>query len=129
MIESFHKPPRFFEFILRSTLMSGDREGLAGDFEEIYNDICIQRGRTKGRLWYVRQILACLPRYTSHIIYWRTAMMYTSLRLAFRRLRRLPFHSAITVSGLAIGLAFFTLLAAFIHDDLTFDRFHEKAAR
>ena len=129
MTDSFRKPPRFLEFVLRSVLLSGDREGLSGDFEEIYNSTRNQTGPAAARLWYVRQILACLPRYVAHIMIWRITMLYTTLKLAFRRLRRLSFQSAITVIGLAIGLAFFTLLAAFIRDDLSFDRFHEKADR
>jgi hypothetical protein len=38
-------------------------------------------------------------------------------------------RAVISVAGLAIGLAFFALLAAYVRDDLMFDRFHAKADR
>jgi putative ABC transport system permease protein len=56
-------------------------------------------------------------------------MLGTYLRTAFRILLRQRPSAAISVAGLAIGLAFFALLVAFVRDDLTFDRFHAKADR
>lgn len=56
-------------------------------------------------------------------------MFGTYLRTAFRNLKKQRPSAAISVVGLAIGLAFFALLAAYVRDDLTFDRFHAKADR
>jgi hypothetical protein len=56
-------------------------------------------------------------------------MFGTYLRAAFRNLKKQRPSAAISVVGLAIGLAFFALLAAYARDDLTFDRFHAKADR
>lgn len=56
-------------------------------------------------------------------------MLGTYLRTAFRILKKQRPSAAISVAGLAIGLAFFALLAAYVRDELTFDRFHAKADR
>jgi putative ABC transport system permease protein len=53
-------------------------------------------------------------------------MLGTYLRTAFRILKKQRPSAAISVAGLAIGLAFFALLVAYVRDDLTFDRFHAK---
>ena len=56
-------------------------------------------------------------------------MFWTHLKTAFRVLRKERLSAAIGIVGLAIGLAFFALLVAYIRDELTFDRFHAKADR
>lgn len=54
-------------------------------------------------------------------------MLKNLLKTAFRILRKQKLTSAINIVGLGIGLAFFSLLVAYVRDDLTFDRFHKKA--
>jgi putative ABC transport system permease protein len=56
-------------------------------------------------------------------------MFRNNLKTAFRILRKQRLTAVINIAGLAIGLAFFALLVAYIRDDLTFDRFHAKADR
>lgn len=127
MTETYHKPPSLLEKILSSILAASDKEALCGDFEEIHNDIVSQKGKIRARLWYLKQILSCLPRYIIHLLLWKAVILVKSLLLAFRKLRRLQLTSTINIAGLAIGLAFFALLVAFVRDELTFDLFHEKS--
>jgi putative ABC transport system permease protein len=127
MTEKYHKPPYILEKLLSSILTASDREGLCGDFEEIYNEIISQKGRGMASFWYTKQVLSSLPRYIIHLILWRSFILVKFLLIAFRRLRRLQLNSAINIAGLAIGLAFFALLVAFIRDELNFDSFHEKS--
>jgi len=54
-------------------------------------------------------------------------MVKNHLRMAFRILKKQKLTAVINIIGLGIGLSFFILLAAYVRDDLTFDRFHEKA--
>ncbi|HUU52628.1 MAG TPA: ABC transporter permease [Candidatus Heimdallarchaeota archaeon] len=56
-------------------------------------------------------------------------MVWNHLKTAFRILRKQKLTAAINIIGLGIGLSFFILLVAYVRDDLTFDRFHEKADR
>ncbi|MGD9346286.1 MAG: ABC transporter permease [Candidatus Aminicenantes bacterium] len=56
-------------------------------------------------------------------------MVWNLLKTAFRILRKQSLTAVINIIGLGIGLSFFILLVAYVRDDLTFDRFHEKADR
>lgn len=56
-------------------------------------------------------------------------MFWTHLKMAFRILRTQRLSAVISIVGLAIGLAFFALLVAYVRDELTFDRFQAKADR
>ncbi|MBN1938625.1 MAG: ABC transporter permease [Candidatus Aminicenantes bacterium] len=56
-------------------------------------------------------------------------MLRNHLTMALRVFGKQRLSSVITVAGLGIGLAFFALLAIFVRDELSFDRFHAKANR
>lgn len=51
------------------------------------------------------------------------------LIIAFRNISRSKIHSAINVLGLSLGVATCILIALFVKDEWTFDRFHSKADR
>jgi putative ABC transport system permease protein len=46
-----------------------------------------------------------------------------------RNLRRHPAYTFINVTGLAVGMACCLLMLLFVRDELSYDRFHEKADR
>lgn len=48
------------------------------------------------------------------------------VKLAFRRLRTQKAYSFMNITGLAVGMACFIILALWIQDELSFDKFHEK---
>jgi putative ABC transport system permease protein len=50
-------------------------------------------------------------------------------RSALRSARRRPGFAALNVVGLAVGLACWMLIALYVHDESTADRFHERADR
>jgi putative ABC transport system permease protein len=54
-------------------------------------------------------------------------MFWNDLRSAFRNLKKRKFATFINGIGLAIAIAFFILLASFIRDETTYDRFHPRA--
>lgn len=54
-------------------------------------------------------------------------MLLIHLQTAWRHLRRNKVFSFINVAGLTIGLTSFLLIALYIFDELTFDRFHKNA--
>ena len=56
-------------------------------------------------------------------------MLSNYFKVAIRNLFRSKIYSFINISGLAIGLAAFWLIALYVADELSFDRFHEKASR
>ncbi|HTL07750.1 MAG TPA: ABC transporter permease [Chitinophagaceae bacterium] len=56
-------------------------------------------------------------------------MIKNYLLVAYRNLRRHRVFSFINIGGLAIGLAAFWLIMLYVANELSYDRFHEKAGR
>lgn len=56
-------------------------------------------------------------------------MLKNYFKIAWRNLARNRVFSAINIAGLAIGLASCMLISLYVIDELSFDRFHEKADR
>jgi putative ABC transport system permease protein len=56
-------------------------------------------------------------------------MLSNYLKIAWRNLVKNKVFSFINIAGLAIGLACFTLIALYVVDELSYDRYHKKANR
>jgi putative ABC transport system permease protein len=56
-------------------------------------------------------------------------MFSNNLRFSYRNLKRQRIYSLINISGLAVSLAACWLIALYVSDELSFDRFNEKADR
>jgi putative ABC transport system permease protein len=56
-------------------------------------------------------------------------MFSNYLKIAWRNLLKNKTFSLINIAGLASGLACFILIVLYIHDELSYDRYHEKADR
>ena len=56
-------------------------------------------------------------------------MLRNHLKIALRNLSKNRLFAALNISGLAIGLAASLLLALYVHDEWSYDRFHEHADR
>ncbi|MBS1596920.1 MAG: ABC transporter permease [Bacteroidetes bacterium] len=54
-------------------------------------------------------------------------MIRNYLKIAWRNLKKYKTFSAINIAGLAIGLACFLLIALYVTDELSFDRYNENA--
>lgn len=56
-------------------------------------------------------------------------MFNNYLKVAFRNLLKNKGHSFINISGLSVGMAACLLIALWVQDELSYDRYHEKANR
>ncbi|WPP48825.1 ABC transporter permease [Catalinimonas niigatensis] len=56
-------------------------------------------------------------------------MLRNYLKVALRNLQKRPFYTSINVFGLAMGMACTMLITIYILNELSYDRFHEKADR
>lgn len=54
-------------------------------------------------------------------------MLKNYFKIAFRNLFKNKLYSAINVIGLSLGIAFSLLVLLFIHDELTYDQFHDNS--
>jgi putative ABC transport system permease protein len=57
------------------------------------------------------------------------ALVWNYLKIALRKLRKQKAYSFINIAGLAIGLAACLLISLWVKDELSYDKYHEKADR
>ncbi|HEX9959074.1 MAG TPA: ABC transporter permease, partial [Fibrella sp.] len=55
-------------------------------------------------------------------------MLSNYLKIAFRNLWRSPLYSLLNIGGLAFGIACCLLIALYVYDERSYDRFHQNAA-
>lgn len=127
-INAFRGLPRWCRWILRKAFDDG-KESCVGDFEEVYASIRIRKKRIYADFWLFTQ--ACITLFDGFRgrFIWRMIMVRSYCKMAFRQIRRQKLYSFINVLGLALGLASFFLIMAWVRDELFYDRFHDHADR
>ncbi|MEZ0483000.1 ABC transporter permease [Fibrella aquatica] len=55
-------------------------------------------------------------------------MLQNYIKIAFRNLWRSPLYSVLTIGGLSLGIACCLLIALYVYDERSYDRFHPNAA-
>jgi len=110
-------------------IRSEEKSTIVGDIEEFFFEITERRGSLRAKLWFWSQILVSLPMFIKNSIYWRIVMFGNYIKITFRNILRHKGYYFINVAGLSIGIICFILIALFIQDELSYDRYHEKADR
>jgi putative ABC transport system permease protein len=124
-----HHPPKIAGWIIKHTARYEENFAISGDFDEEFQEIARNRGTFFARLWFWRQCLRSLPVFIKDSFYWRFIMLKNYMKIAFRSLKKYKGYSFINISGLAIGMAVCMLIFLWILNELSYDRFHEKADR
>jgi len=119
-------PPRLALWILRKASSSRDYDFARGDLAETYESIAIEEGRRKATLWFWSEVLRSLPGFIRNSLYWSAAMLKNYVKIAIRNTLRNKLFATINVLGLAVGMACFILLALWVRDELSFDKFHKN---
>ena len=122
------KPPRLAAWLLKR--LFPDETGFytqLGDIDEAFNRMVRGKSHLAARTWYWMTILRSIPYSIGRSLSWSSIMIKNYLKIAFRNLQKYKTGSLITIVGLSIGLAFCILTYLFIEDELSFDRFHDKA--
>ena len=114
-------PHRLFKWYCR-----GDRyEELHGDIEEFYYERYEELGPNKARLLYFLDIIRGFQSYA-----WKTnsnrrttqfIMVKNNFKIAYRSLLRDKGYAGINILGLAIGIAFSTMLLIYLNNELSYD--------
>ena len=128
MDEMAQKPPAFAVWLLKRFFP--DETGLytqLGDLDEAFNAMARNRGRFAARAWYWLAAARSIPYSIMSATAWSFLMIRHYLKLASNNLRKHRAGSLINVAGLSLGLAFCILTYLFVGDELSFDRFHDKA--
>ena len=127
MCNKRNRPSRLGLKLLSSAYGDSEHFPLIGDFEEIYSEIVLERGAFAASLWYWGQIFKSIPSFLSNSMYWSVAMLKNYLKVILRNIRKHKGYSFINITGLAIGMACCLLIAIWVLDELSYDKFHENA--
>jgi putative ABC transport system permease protein len=122
-------PPKIAGWIIKHTARYEESFAISGDFDEEFHEIARAKGTFLARLWFWRQCVRSLPVFIKDSIYWRLIMFKNYMKIAFRSLKKYKGYSFINITGLAIGMAVCMLIFMWILNELSYDRFHEKADR
>ena len=115
---------------LLSRLISSRRNyGLFGDIEEMYRAVLEEKGGLKAKLWLWAQILRTIPHAVYNWLYWGLVMFTNSYKVTVRNFRRQKLYSSINLLGLAVGMACCILILSYVHFEISYDKFHERADR
>jgi putative ABC transport system permease protein len=123
------RSPKLAKWLFDRIVRSEEKSTIVGDIEEFFCELGEERGILRAKLWFWTQILVSLPVFIKNSIYWRGIMFRNIIKITFRNISKHKGYYFINVAGLSIGIVCFILIALFIMDELSYDRYHEKADR
>lgn len=103
-------------------------EGL-GDYEELYRSKIETKGSFTAGCWYWAQILIALFSFILEAAKWNMAMLRNYLKIAIRHFQKHKVYSLIKLSGLAVGMSCCILIFLWVHDELSYDKYHVHSDR
>jgi len=124
MKENKHSPPKIGEALLRLLANRRAQSAIIGDIVEVYTSLSESRGHIPALLWYWKTIVLSLPSFIKNNVYWSATMLNNYLKITLRNLLRNKLAATINVLGLAVGMACFILIALWVQDELSYDKFH-----
>jgi len=123
------KPPALAAFLFRLFAVNEPEFHILGDMAEEYAGLTASRGAVRARIWYWGHVLRALPAFVFNVLYWGIVMLKNYIKIAFRIMSRSKLFSFINVAGLAVGMACCLLIMLWVHNELSFDHFHDKSDR
>jgi putative ABC transport system permease protein len=127
--ESLSRPPRAAEWILRRLYADNGEYTHLGDFAETFAGLAAAKGRGRACRWYWGHVLRSLPGFIANKIYWSLSMLRNYAVITYRTIVKNAGYSLISLLGLAVGLAAFILILAYVRFETSYDKFHEKGDR
>ncbi len=129
MRKQTQRTPKLPKWLFDRIVKSEEKSTIVGDVEEFFCELKEERGDFRAKLWFWSQILISLPPFIKNSIYWRAVMFKNIIKITFRNISKHRAYYFINVVGLSVGIVCFILIALFIADELSYDRYHEKADR
>ncbi|MGA0556384.1 ABC transporter permease [Larkinella sp. VNQ87] len=130
--------PRWAHWLLTRLHPSETLEEVEGDLEELYGYWYRRSGKTQATLRYGLSVLSVLPPWVRRRNYsnenrtpffLHPTMLKNYLKIAFRTIGKHKVPAFINVLGLTLGLTSCLLIAAYVVNEFTYDRFHQQADR
>jgi putative ABC transport system permease protein len=123
------RPPRAAEWLLRRLHADNGDYTHLGDFAEIFAGIMAEKGRAHAVLLYWFHAVRSLPGFIANKIYWSLSMLRNYALMSYRTVVKNAGYSLISLLGLAVGLASFILILAYVRFETSYDRFFDKKDR
>jgi putative ABC transport system permease protein len=124
-----NRPPIIAQQILSILVREDERSSILNDFSEIFQELASKNGKAKARRWYWMQVVKSIPMLFKNLTFWRAAMFKNYLKIAIRNSLRNKGYSFIIIIGFSIGLACFIMMAMWVANELSYDKFFSKADR
>lgn len=124
-------PPRWMMRLFRWFCREDLCEAIEGDLLVGYASKKTNNSAFRANLWYLLNVLTFFQPFAIRKGRFSpfsnsTNMLLNHFKIGFRAMRRHLTYSSINIIGLAIGLSAVILIALFIKDELSYDRFHTK---
>lgn len=122
---------RFFRWFCRQDLA----DAVEGDLLELYERKVLSGGRLKANWYFIVYTLSFFQPFAFKRQREQYAqlngfhMFYNNLKIGLRIIKKYKAYAFINILGLAAGLSAFLLMALFVMDELSYDRFHSKSDR
>lgn len=120
-------PPKLGQKLLSSLSHYENEYSISGDFGEEYKERIKAYGRHRAFVWYWGQVAYALAASCRLSLSIGASMFKNYLKITWRHIKKNKVYSFINIMGLAIGMACCILISLWVKDELSFDRFHEKA--
>jgi ABC-type antimicrobial peptide transport system permease subunit len=127
------KPPRSAAWLLTIFLRSDLAEEVLGDLDEKFYLTIEKKTLFSAKRNYWLQVIHYLRPFAlknAKILNSINNSMYKNyLKIGFRNLLRNKGYSAINIGGLAVGMAVAMLIGLWVHDEMSFDQYHDNHGR
>ncbi len=97
------------------------------ELEDGFDQIREKKGLLPSYNWYFIQLTRIIIGKIYNSIFWSTQMLKSYFKTAYRNMSKRKLFSIINISGLAAGMTCCILITLFVLDELSYDRFHNKA--
>lgn len=132
-------PPYWARWLLTRLHPDDTLEEVAGDLDELYVYWYGRAGKTHATLRYLLNVLSVMPPLVRRrprkqddyqsLSSLHLDMIRNYLKIAWRNLTKNKGFSIINITGLSSGLACFILIALYVMDELSYDKYNQKADR
>jgi putative ABC transport system permease protein len=129
-----HTPPKYFLQFFRWFCHPELRNYIEGDLLELYYERCDSIGKRRADVRFVVDVLLLfrpgIIRPTEHYENINQYAMFRNyFKIAIRTFAHNKSYSFVNVTGLALGLAASMVIFLVVRNELSYDRFHQKADR
>jgi putative ABC transport system permease protein len=131
------QPPQWATRLLRWFCASHLADELEGDLLELFAQRVRMYGPREARRRYVRDVLSLIRPFAlkekteqyPQPAFTQPAMIRSYFKIAFRNLAKHKMFSFINIMGLSAGMTACFLIALYVHFELSYDAFNQKAER